>query len=487
MLAAVLCLSVGLIGCGGGVANYDLTIMSSEGGSTMPTAGTHSYAPGTEVDLVATPDADYQFANWTGVVETIANVSAAATIIVMNDDYSIKANFIKQYDITISSTTGGSVTIPGEGLHTYDKGDVVNLVAKGEEGYRFVEWTGDIDTIADASGALTTIVMNGDYVITANFEELEAEELFAGGNGTQVEPYRIANWHHLNNVRYSLSAHYMLMNDLDSDTTGYAGLASTSANDGMGWEPIGDFENLQLAFTGGFDGMGHQVRDLFIDRPDEMNTGLFDAILSEAVVENIGIVNGSVTGGSNVGNLAGVNTGNISCSYADGVVTGVLAVGGLLGGNDGSVSSSYIVSNVNGYIYVGGLVGVNYRGTVSSCHSTGSVIGSTSVGGLVGDNWAGTVNDSYSTGNVTGYSQIGGLVGKNEDTVSNSFWDAQTSGQATSDGGTGKTTAEMKSIATFSGAGWNITAVAPGERNTTYTWNIVDGQTYPFLSWQPVS
>ena len=58
-------------------------------------------------------------------------------------------------------------------------------------------------------------------------------------------------------------------------------------------------------------------------------------------------------------------------------------------------------------------------------------------------------------------SDVGGLVGRNyQGTVSNSFWDTETSGQATSAGGTGKNTTEMKDIATFSGAGWNIIAVA---------------------------
>jgi hypothetical protein len=77
-------------------------------------------------------------------------------------------------------------------------------------------------------------------------------------------------------------------------------------------------------------------------------------------------------------------------------------------------------------------------------------------------------------------------VGKNEGegTVSNSFWDTQTSGQAISDGGTGRTTAEMQDVATFSGAGWNITTVALNETNLAYIWNIVDDETYPFLSWQ---
>jgi hypothetical protein len=72
--------------------------------------------------------------------------------------------------------------------------------------------------------------------------------------------------------------------------------------------------------------------------------------------------------------------------------------------------------------------------------------------------------------------------------VSNSFWNVQTSEQSTWAGGTGKITVEMQDIATFKGAGWNIVAVAdPSTRNLSYILNIVDGVTYPFLSWQSVS
>jgi len=100
---------------------------------------------------------------------------------------------------------------------------------------------------------------------------------------------------------------------------------------------------------------------------------------------------------------------------------------------------------------------------------------------------SGTVSNSYSTGNVNGNEYLGGLVGySDEGTVSGSFWDTETSGQFTSDGGTGKTTAEMKSIATFSSAGWNIITVADlGTRNTAYIWNIATGVPYPFFSLQP--
>ncbi|NIW16783.1 hypothetical protein GWN19_05195, partial [Candidatus Bathyarchaeota archaeon] len=80
-------------------------------------------------------------------------VYAASTVITMNGDYSITANFeeipLVQYDLTISSTAGGSVTTPGEGVFTYGEVSVVGLAAEAEEDYRFVEWTGDVGTIAD--------------------------------------------------------------------------------------------------------------------------------------------------------------------------------------------------------------------------------------------------------------------------------------------------------------------------------------------------
>ena len=177
----------------------------------------------------------------------------------------------------------------------------------------------------------------------------------------------------------------------------------------------------------------------------------------------------------------------MSNSYSGGNVTGLgRFVGGLMGENQGTVSNSYSSGDITGLGWVGGLTGFN-GGTVSNSYSSSNVTGSEHVGGLVGENWlGGTLSDCYSTGSVTGIVDVGGLVASNNGTVSNSFWDIETSGQATSDGGTGKNTEEMQDIATFSGAGWNIIAVANADtRNPAYIWNIVNGVTYPFLSWQP--
>ena len=108
--------------------------------------------------------------------------------------------------------------------------------------------------------------------------------------------------------------------------------------------------------------------------------------------------------------------------------------------------------------------------------------GEDNVGGLIGRNdIAGTASNSYSTGSVTGITNDGGLVGNNAGTVSNSFWDTQTSGQPTSDGGTGKTTAEMQDITTFSGAEWDIVLIGD---YVDETWYIDDENDYPRLGCQ---
>jgi hypothetical protein len=242
--------------------------------------------------------------------------------------------------------------------------------------------------------------------------------------------------------------------------------------------------------AGEFDGNGHKILNLRFDFDFVSQVGLFGYLGSGGKVTQVGVENVNITGSEAVGGLVGRNwQATVSNSYATGTVIARNLVGGLVGYNHwGSVSKSCSRGTVTGRSNVGGLLGWNWGGTVSNSYSTGSVTGFV-VGGLVGWNREGTVSNSYSAGSVTG-SLVGGLVGENEweGIVSDSFWDMQTSGQATSAGGVGKTTTEMKSIATFSGAGWNIIAVAnPGTRNPSYIWNIVNGVTHPFLSWQSVS
>ncbi len=172
---------------------YTLITDSTAGGSvTDPGEGTFTYDEGTVVDLVADPDIDYYFVEWTGDTADIADTTAATTTITMNGDYTITANFDTDvtYDLTIGSTAGGSVTIPGEGTFTYDSGTTVNLEALADVNYYFVEWTGDIATIDNPNSRTTTIAMNGDYSITANFEEIVTFELMidSTAGGSVIDP-----------------------------------------------------------------------------------------------------------------------------------------------------------------------------------------------------------------------------------------------------------------------------------------------------------
>ncbi len=289
---------------------------------------------------------------------------------------------------------------------------------------------------------------------------------FSGsGSGTPEDPYIITTVEQLQEMKDNLTAHYALGNDIDASDTG-------NWNGGAGFEPVGTGTSTDR-FSGSFDGRGHVIENLYINRSGTYYQGLFGSITG--TVENVGLVGENVTGSTNVGGLVGLNYGTVSNSYSTGSVSGSSGVGGLVGYNyQGTVSNSYSTGSVSGGADVGGLVGLNAR-TVSNSYSTGSVSGTSRVGGLVGVNYIGaTVSNSYSTGSVSGSEYVGGLVGWNYGTVSNSFWDVETSGRTTSDGGIGKTTAEMKTRSTFTDAGWDFTNV----------WDI-DGVTndgYPFLA-----
>ena len=74
-----------------------------------------------------------------------------------------------EFTLTVSGTIGGSVTEPGEGTFPCDADTVVDLVAEAQAGYQFVRWTGDVSTVADVNAASTTITVDDDYTIEADF------------------------------------------------------------------------------------------------------------------------------------------------------------------------------------------------------------------------------------------------------------------------------------------------------------------------------
>ena len=298
-----------------------------------------------------------------------------------------------------------------------------------------------------------------------------------------------------------------------------------------------------IPFAGVFDGNEHTILHLTIDGggclglfgrletgAEVRDLGMVDVNITGSgnsagglVGSNGGAViacysTGTVSGGSMVGGLVGYNGGAVTDCYSTGTVSGGGMVGGLVGDNGGDVTYCYSSSEVSGSgYYVGGLVGHSDSGHVTYCYSTGSVSGGEIVGGLVGGNlWEGMfylgpryhlVSNCYSTGSVSGDFRVGGLVGYNRGTITNCystgsisgnesvgglvgeninelaaacFWDIQTSGQATSDGGTGLTTKVMQDIQTYWDAGWDFAGeIKDGLHDH---WQMPEGGGYPVLA-----
>ncbi|OHB78767.1 MAG: hypothetical protein A2Z25_19685 [Planctomycetes bacterium RBG_16_55_9] len=159
-----------------------LTVSSTSGGSvTNPGAGTFQYDDGTVVPIQATAAQNYDFVNWTGTAVNagkVANPNAASTSLTVDADYTIQANFaaapLPASTLTVSSTSGGSVTSPGEGAFTYDDGTVVPIQATAAQNYSFVNWTGtavDAGKVANPNTASTTLTADADYTIQAHFAQ----------------------------------------------------------------------------------------------------------------------------------------------------------------------------------------------------------------------------------------------------------------------------------------------------------------------------
>ena len=239
---------------------------------------------------------------------------------------------------------------------------------------------------------------------------------------------------------------YELTANLDFDTDGDGDIDSddTYWNEGKGWLPIGNSDD---PFIVRFYGNGHSLTNLFINRPDEDEIGLFgqlgpvpglfpDEIHSDAGFDilDVGLIGVDISGRDKVGSLVGrADDSETRRSHASGRVAGRDRVGGLVGDSDSGVWESYAAVKVSGRNSVGGLIGsqattraanlLNHS-RIGSCYATGDVSGANAVGGLVGSSgtsiWA-----AYATGNVSGTGSrqrgasecklggggVGGLVG----------------------------------------------------------------------------
>ena len=254
---------------------------------------------------------------------------------------------------------------------------------------------------------------------------------------------------------------YELMADLDLDTNGNgaADAGDRFWNDGLGWAPIvggASFGSgvVYISFTNDefravFDGNGHTLSHLFIDRSasaagrdGSFRVGLFARIGREGAVRNLRLESAAVVGDFQVGALAGDVSGRLDNVVAAGTVEGRESVGGVsgavygdqgvVGWTAGTARNVHADVRVTGEWEVGGLVG-RIEGSVDVASSTGAVEGTTFVGGLAGINF-GTVAASFASGTTEGEERVGGLVGANFGVLTRSYATGAARGQ-TSVGG----------------------------------------------------
>ena len=308
---------------------------------------------------------------------------------------------------------------------------------------------------------------------------------FSGGAGEPEDPYLISTADELNSIGHNprlMSAHFQLINDIDLAGINFFIIADQ-------WHPFG----------GTFDGNGHTISNFTYNSEYATCIGLFRYVHG-GQIKDLGLINSVVNvdrgdfHGCLVGYLGGVIT---NCYVEAGNISGNDYVGGLVGFNNGdwdglgTITNCYVTGFVGGDDDVGGLVGSNV-GTITDCYTIADVNGNKRVGGLVGASEQVTslrgggprssIEKCYTAGRVSGDEKVGGLVGLSGGGITDCFWDTETSGQSTSYGGEGKTTAEMQTAGTFLDAGWDFTGET--ENGTEDIWWILEGPDYPRLWWE---
>ena len=298
---------------------------------------------------------------------------------------------------------------------------------------------------------------------------------------------------------------YELLADLDFDTNRSGGpdAGDTYWNNGAGWEPIGPSFSGALATT--FKGNGRTISNLFVNRQGD--AGLLGNVAPLAVIrylrmDNVNVtgttagglvgfnasgvvsgvrVTGRVAGTETAGGLVGHNTGRIVGGAAQGQVSANEYAGGLVGWNAGSIGGSYAASRVEGEP-AGGLVGTNV-GLVTASYARGHIEAADRGGGLAGSNTEGArIVGSYAAAVVVGDSGfVGGLTSTSYGDVTASYWDTEESGQTSSGGGSGQTTAALQAATGYTGlyATWNRDLDGDGRADDP--WDFGTATQYPVL------
>lgn len=343
-------------------------------------------------------------------------------------------------------------------------------------------------------------------VILASVIQLFSQTAIApsAGDGSSGNPYQIAsleNLYWLASSPNQMDKYYIQTADIDASETitwyieDHDSISYTGDRY-IGWIQIGKYS--ESPFTGSYDGQGYIISNLYfsyIDVPyggtDRQQKGLFGYV-NGAEIKNVRLYNIDFSSMFYTGGIVGENRyGSINNCYVEGKIDSYTEGGGIAGRNDGGIISNCRTDiNFIGSSFSGGIVGKCFGGAlISNCYSTGSILTSEDwSGGLIGKISDSDVINCYSAVNITSSGdECGGLVGDNDtSTVTSSFWDTEISGQSASNGGTGKTTAEMRDISTFTDAGWDFAEESLNGTEDIWTIGNDHNYGYPYFNDQTI-
>ena len=144
---------------------HPLLIQVNGHGSTNPAVGTYSYAEGTEIAITATPDKGWRFDSWSGEVP---DPHLKTTTVVISTDKTVTASFSQiMHSLTLAAEGDGFLS-PEIGSYSYGEGTEVTITAIPDSGWRFDGWSGEV---SDPDLVTTTVVINTDKAVTANFSQ----------------------------------------------------------------------------------------------------------------------------------------------------------------------------------------------------------------------------------------------------------------------------------------------------------------------------
>ena len=236
------------------------------------------------------------------------------------------------------------------------------------------------------------------------------------GSGTQQDPFQVMTYEDLCKVgtgidNWNLDSYYIQMENIQCPT----------GENRHNFVPIGSYGN---PFTGQYDGNDKTIKNLYIDRGDTDDIGLFGCA-SSGVLKNISLLNVNITGRYRCGALVGYITEaglRVDSCNSSGIIYGTFGtVGGLIGAvSSGTEEDNTIIINSHSSVTVesegeraGGFAGQFWTGVmVDNCYATGNVTGMGFIGGFVGIMSTANAIDCYATGEVEGGENTGGFAGK---------------------------------------------------------------------------